>query len=349
MNTLLALIDTVSILFIGDVMQHRNQLQSALEYGQDTLYASSYDYSSYFEHTSTYILEADFTVANMEFALAGAPYTGYPSFSAPETLAEETAKAGVDLFLCANNHICDKGRKGLAATIRNYEAIGIPTTGLYADSASQSDNYPYIVDIKGVRVAFINFTYGTNGIKVPTPYRVNMMDRKAVSAAIAKAKNMDADIIIALPHWGTEYVTAADAGQKQWKEFLIREGVDAIVGTHPHIVQPVEADVKEDGTTVATAYSLGNFISNMSLSGTELGLMFRLDIAVGEDGEAGIAGHEAIPVWCSRAGRYSGKFTVLPVKEFLDKRDEFILKSDYDKMKRTYERLKHLFEDGSEE
>lgn len=349
MSTLLALIDTVSILFIGDVMQHRNQIQSALLYGHDTIYADSYDYSSYFEYTDTYMLEADFTVANMEFSLAGAPYTGYPSFSAPETLAEETAKAGTDLFLCANNHICDKGKRGLAATIRNYDKIGIPITGLYCDSTSQADNYPYITDIKGVKVAFINFTYGTNGIEVPLPYKVNRMDRHEVSSAIAKAKEKHADIIIALPHWGKEYVTEATPEQKSWKEFLIAEGVDAIIGTHPHIIQPVETEMKDDGSKIITAYSLGNFVSNMSLTGTELGLMLRLDIIVNRNETAKIVGHETIPIWCSRAGKYADKFTVLPIKDFSNRREEFLFKGDYDKMTRTYEKLKHLFENGCEE
>lgn len=347
MSMLLAIIDTVSVLFFGDVMQHEKQLHSAILQGEDTLQAASYDYSSYYEHTGELIAEADFAVANMEFALAGPPYTGYPSFSAPESLAEETAKAGVDLFLCANNHICDKGRRGLEASLKNYGEIGIPFTGFYGDSVSQAMNYPYIADIKGTKIAFINFTYGTNGVKVPFPYRVNMMDREEVAAAIHRAKDREADIIIALPHWGNEYVTTPTDVQEGWKDFLLKEGVDAIIGTHPHMIQPVVKDTLEDGSVTVTAYSLGNFVSNMSLSGTELGLILRLDIAVDKDGNASIAGYTATPTWCSRAGGYSKKYTVLPIEEFLSRKDEFQNHANYDKMKKTYERLKHLFEDGS--
>lgn len=348
-TTMLVILDTLSLLFAGDIMQHSGQIRNALIPGQDTSIAASYDYSPYFRHTDTYIAEADFAVANMEFALAGPPYTGYPSFSAPETLAEEAAAAGIDLFLCANNHICDKGKRGLRESVTNYGRIGIPYTGLYRDSADQAENYPYIADIRGCRIAFINFTYGTNGIPVAPPFKVNRMDMEEVSEAIAKARSKKADYIIALPHWGTEYDTEADGSQERWKEFLIGEGVDAIIGTHPHMIQPVVEDTLSNGKRVVTAFSLGNFISNMSLSGTELGLMFRLDIKVDKEGKASLAGYRAIPVWCSRPGGFCDSYTVLPVKDFLDKGERFKSRYNYDKMKKTYERLKHLFEDGSDE
>ncbi len=348
-TTMLAILDTLSLLFAGDIMQHAGQLRNALVSGQDSAIAASYDYSPYFAHTDTYIAEADFAVANMEFSLAGPPYTGYPSFSAPETLAEAAAAAGIDLFLCANNHICDKGKRGLRESVKNYSRIGTPYTGLYRDSADQAENYPYIADVRGCRIAFINFTYGTNGISVSPPYRVNRMDMEEVSAAIAKAKSQNADYIIALPHWGTEYDTYADKSQEKWKDFLIKEGVDAIIGTHPHMIQPVVEDTLPDGKRIVTAFSLGNFISNMSLSGTELGLMFRLDIKVDKEGKASLADYEAIPVWCSRPGGFNDSYTVLPVKEFLDKGEKFKSRYNYGKMKKTYERLKHLFEHGSNE
>lgn len=349
MGMMLAILDTLSILFIGDVMQHAGQLRNAAVQGQDTMIAASYDYSSYFRYTSRFITEADFSVANMEFPLAGPPYTGYPSFSAPETLAEEAAANGIDLFLCANNHICDKGKRGLQASLDNYDRTGIPYTGLYRDSADQADNYPFIADIKGTKIAFINFTYGTNGIAAAPPYRVNRMDKEAVSAAIAKAKEKKAGYIIALPHWGTEYVTSPDSIQKKWQEFLFGEGVDAIIGTHPHMVQPVREDTLSDGERVLTAFSLGNYISNMSLSGTELGMMLRIDIQVDREGNASLAGYEAIPTWCSRPGGYDDRYTVLPLKDFINNPESFRNRYNHEKMKQTYERLKYLFEDGTDE
>ena len=337
---LLTVVDTLSILFMGDVMQHRQQLHSALIPGTDSTLSSSYDYSSYFAHVQHFIDEADFTVANMEFCLGGPPYTGYPSFSAPEALAEEAAEAGIDLFLCANNHICDKGRRGLVSSLEKYGKIGVPVTGVYRDSLDEQKHNPYIAELGGVRVAFINFTYGTNGIRVPEPFIVNMMDKEKVREAFVMAREKEADIIIALPHWGQEYTTVPDRRQREWAEFLLECGADAVIGSHPHVVQPVEFPV---------AYSMGNFISNMSLRNTELGLMIILKIAVTSYGDSYVAGLEAVPVWCSRPGGYGDGYTVLPVREFLDRKEEFRSGYNYTKMKDTYNRLKTLFEDDREE
>lgn len=337
---LLTVVDTLSILFMGDVMQHRQQLHSALIPGTDSTLSSSYDYSSYFAHVQHFIDEADFTVANMEFCLGGPPYTGYPSFSAPEALAEEAAEAGIDLFLCANNHICDKGRRGLVSSLEKYGKIGVPVTGVYRDSLDEQKHNPYIAELGGVRVAFINFTYGTNGIRVPEPFIVNMMDKEKVREAFVMAREKEADIIIALPHWGQEYTTVPDSRQREWAEFLLECGADAVIGSHPHVVQPVEFPV---------AYSMGNFISNMSLRNTELGLMMILRIAVTSYGDSYVAGLEAVPVWCSRPGGYGDGYTVLPVREFLNRKEEFRSSYNYGKMKDTYNRLKTLFEDDREE
>lgn len=337
---LLTVVDTLSILFMGDVMQHRQQLHSALIPGTDSTLSSSYDYSSYFAHVQHFIDEADFTVANMEFCLGGPPYTGYPSFSAPEALAEEAAEAGIDLFLCANNHICDKGRRGLVSSLEKYGKIGVPVTGVYRDSLDELEHNPFIAEIGGVRVAFINFTYGTNGIRVPEPFIVNMMDKEKVREAFVRAREMEADIIIALPHWGQEYTTVPDSRQREWAEFLLECGADAVIGSHPHVIQPVEFPV---------AYSMGNFISNMSLRNTELGLMIILKIAVTSYGDSYVAGLEAVPVWCSRPGGYGDGYTVLPVREFLNRKEEFRSSYNYGKMKDTYNRLKTLFEDDREE
>lgn len=337
---LLTVVDTLSILFMGDVMQHRQQLHSALIPGTDSTLSSSYDYSSYFAHVQHFIDEADFTVANMEFCLGGPPYTGYPSFSAPEALAEEAAEAGIDLFLCANNHICDKGRRGLVSSLEKYGKIGVPVTGVYRDSLDEQKHNPYIAELGGVRVAFINFTYGTNGIRVPEPFIVNMMDKEKVREAFVRAREKEADIIIALPHWGQEYTTVPDSRQREWAEFLLECGADAVIGSHPHVVQPVEFPV---------AYSMGNFISNMSLRNTELGLMIILKIAVTSYGDSYVAGLEAVPVWCSRPGGYGDGYTVLPVREFLNRKEEFRSSYNYGKMNDTYNRLKTLFEDDREE
>ena len=339
-------IDTLSIIFLGDIMQHKEQIKSAHIEGRDTLVSESYEYSDYFKHVGKYIDAADFAVANMEFALANGPFTGYPSFSAPTTLAEETKESGVDLFLCANNHICDKGKRGLKASFENYDKVGVPITGAYRDSTEKYHNYPYITDIKGVRVAFINFTYGTNGIRVPSPYLVNKLDKEDVAAAFSRARERGAQIIIALPHWGDEYVLKPNKEQKEWEKYLYELGADAIIGSHPHVIQPLEIKDKDSLSKQITLFSLGNFISNMSKTNTPMGLMLSLRIIVPENSDPYIDSCTPIPIWCSRMGRFEKGYTVLPVEEYLNKKELFLNQSDYQKMVETYNRLKYLFQNG---
>ncbi len=354
---LFAIVDTISILFLGDLMQHREQLSNALIPGADSAVYASYDYSCYFEHIDHIISDADFAVVNMEFCLGGVPYSGYPAFSAPESLAEECAEAGIDLFLCANNHILDRGRRGIRRSFEAYDDIGIPYTGIHRDSTTEQKDNPIIFDINGVSVAFINFTYGTNGIPTPAPYIVSRMERKAVSAAIARAKEREADIIIALPHWGVEYELEPSEEQREWQNFLYSQGVDAIIGSHPHVIQQVESTEYHDiqsrtipdpfhsypdspvSSIHVTAFSLGNLISNMSRHDTELGLAFRLDIGVTETGFASVIGFEATPLWCARPGKFHNSFTVIPIEEYLNRPEAFRDQWNHKKMAATYERL----------
>lgn len=338
--------DTVRISFIGDVMQHYPQLKSAHITGTDTLLSESYDYSSYFKYVTPELENADFAVANMEFAAGAVPYSGYPSFSAPGSLPEAAAEAGIDLFLCANNHICDKGRRGLESTIRTYSEIGIPFTGLYPDQARMQEDYPFITDICGIKVAFINFTYGTNGIRVPAPYAVTSTDTTQIADAILRAKEKGAEFIIALPHWGIEYSLEASKAQIFLKEFLLSKGVDAIIGTHPHVIQPVISTCEGDTITSVTAYSLGNFISNMSKTNTQAGYLFTLSIIRDEDGSVRITDYDAEMLWCARRLGPESGFTTIPVKEFLSREDDFRSKNEFIKMKKTYESLNIFFKNG---
>lgn len=342
LQILLPVIDTVTILFMGDIMQHKEQLLSAHICGEDTVLSQSYDYSSYFKHIRRLTEAADFAVANMEFTLGGAPYSGYPAFSAPESLPQEALDAGIDLFLCANNHICDKGAKGLKRSMEQYEKMNANITGIYKDSIDEAKHNPYITEIKGIKTAFINFTFGTNGIKVPSPYIVNMMEKEKVERAIKKAKEKNADIIVALPHWGKEYDTLPTPEQRRWNDFLLEQGVNAVVGCHPHVVQPTEITINKEREKQVTIFSTGNLISNMSLENTELGAIFILKIEKTLN-RAYVADCETIPVWCSRKDGLEKGYTVIPVKEYLERESLFQNRWNYVKMKDSYNRLKTLY------
>lgn len=337
--------DTVSLLFLGDLMMHRAQLEAARIPGRDTLRSGSYRFDSYFTHLRGLTDSADFVVANLECTLEALPYSGYPSFSAPRSFAEEARRSGIDLFLLANNHICDKGRRGLAATADALDSLRALRTGCFRDSLDEARNNPFLCTVGGHRIAFINFTYGTNGIPVPSPWIVPRTDTAQVRRSIRKAREAEADLIIALPHWGDEYRTEPSRTQLFWQQFLYSLGVDAIVGTHPHVVQPVERETAEDGLLRrVTFFSLGNTVSNMSARNTRTGMMAELRIVRDAQGRSRIAAARGIWTWCSRAGRYGDGYTVLPVSVTEDRRSEFRNPADYDLMMNEYKRLKSIVE-----
>lgn len=330
--------DTLRISFIGDVMCHSRQLWLARTQGADTTKSVSYDFSSYFKYVKPLLDSCDISVANMEFPVGAAPYSGYPAFSAPESLARETADAGVDLFLAANNHILDKGRPGLDSTFAVYDRLPVRYTGVWRDTTEERLTNPAIIDAAGFRVAFINFTYGLNGFSVPPQYVIGQMDSLYVKRAIERARNRGADYIIALPHWGVEYNLDYHPEQRRWKERLYRWGVDMIVATHPHVPQAVEYT---DGRI--TAYSLGNFISNMSITYGQIEILLVATLVRRGDGSIETLPPEVTWLWCGKGGLLEDNYTVVPIEDFLHKPEAFNERSQYDKMVREYLRIKQKF------
>ena len=325
--------DTVSICFIGDVMMHASQIEEARR-GR-----SGYDFTSYFSLIEEELASADVAVANMEFSLGGEPYTGYPAFSAPDELAVQAAESGIDVFLAANNHIYDRGQKGAERTLGTYRALaashGIAYTGLASEEEEMRNIYPLILNIKGIRLALVNFTYATNGGRREGWPKVFYMDsRQEISDAMSRARN--ADITVVLPHWGEEYRLRHSPQQEALARSLADEGADFIIGTHPHVVQ--DTAVINGGRTFV-AYSLGNAVSNMSAENTQLELMVTVRAVRHLNGDIERLKPELKFLWCSRPGGFNNRYTVVPVEEYIGRRDEWKGAWDYDKMIRTYERV----------
>ena len=327
------LYDTISITFLGDVMQHGKQLNDALRPGADPLLAQSYQYEYMFKYIEHKLQSSDLAVANMEFPLGTPPYTGYPVFSAPESVLHQAQKSGIDLFLLANNHLFDKGKKGFFNTIDTYEKAGATYTGAYRNRNDEKLHNPAFYNIKGIRVAFINFTYGTNGMPVPEPAVINLMDSTHVKECIARAKDKGADIIVCLPHWGEEYMLKPSRQQKEWARMLFREGADIIIGGHPHVPQGAEYS-----SSKAVFYSLGNYISNQTTPDyTQLELMVTLHIVKNSHtGETFLLDPYIEYLWCFKKDEFAPHYTVVPVEEILDNRTG--VKNGYqrERMERTY-------------
>lgn len=270
---------TFTMAITGDIMCHNSMYNDAYDSSQGT-----YDFSYMFEDIKYYIQTADIAVGNLETTFAGSEvgYSNYPTFNTPEQLAKNLKKAGFDIVSTANNHCMDKGYKGLVSTINYLDEADLAHTGTYA---TEEDSKEILIkNVKGVNIAFLSFTYGTNGITIPEDksYCVNLIDEDLILEQIKLAKEQNPDIICVSMHWGTEYQTTPNSTQEEWADFLFENGVDIIIGNHPHVLQTMEKRTVtlEDGTTKDgfVVYSLGNFMAAQNKKYTRDSLILNLQI-----------------------------------------------------------------------
>ena len=194
---------TITMSIIGDIMCHNTQYMDA--YSEAT---KSYDFSYVFENIKDYTLNADITVGNLETTFAGKArgYSSYPTFNTPEILGQNLKDIGLDVLCTANNHSLDKGYNGLVSTIDELDKLGLDHTGTYSSEES-SKNY-LIKDVNGIKIGFLAYTYGTNGIPVPSgkSYCINLISDNKILSDLTALKSLNPDIIAVFMHWGQEYV-----------------------------------------------------------------------------------------------------------------------------------------------
>lgn len=272
------------LLFVGDAMQHQAQLDKAKELGG----GKRYDYSDCFSLIAPEIHSADYAVCNLEVPLGGGPdYSGYPCFSAPDSYAEALRDAGFNMMLTANNHCLDRRDKAARRTISALDRLGIDHIGTYSTPAQRDSLIPFVRDINGFKVGFLNYTYGTNGIPPQDGIEVALIDKDKIAREISLTKKAGAEITVVAMHWGIEYVLLENGVQRDLANFLIDQGVDLIIGGHPHVIQPMKIVRNEkEGKDVLVVYSLGNFISNMKTADTRGGAMVKAVITRDEEGKA---------------------------------------------------------------
>lgn len=243
----------VSLLFVGDIMQHESQMKSAYD-----PVTGAYAYSETFAAIKDILSAPDLTIGNLELTFGGKPYTGYPQFSAPDELLPALRDAGFDVLVTANNHSMDRGRKGLERTVRLLDSIGLKHTGTFADTVEYLNEYPLMLEQHGIKIALLNYTYGTNGIAVRSPNMVNLIDTARITRDLRKASQSGSDLSIVFFHWGDEYQQLPNETQKRVAAFTLAHGAEVVIGSHPHVLQPMTWN-QEAGQVVV--YSLGNFIS----------------------------------------------------------------------------------------
>ena len=290
----------ISLLFVGDLMQHQGQIDAA------RMPDGTYDYTPCFQYVKEEVNRADLAIANLEVTLGGVPYRGYPQFSAPDEYAVAIKEAGFDVLLTANNHCLDRRKKGLERTIHVLDSLKILYAGTYINRYARERLYPLIIEKNGFRIALLNYTYATNGIEVQSPNVVNYIDKAQILEDIKRARSQRVDVIIACMHWGVEYRLFPERQERQMADWLIANGVDHVIGSHPHVLQPME--VRPDEYTAArhvVVYSLGNYISNMSAPNTDGGAMVRIELKkVGHI--AALADCSYSLVWTSRPSLRGG-------------------------------------------
>ena len=286
----------------------------------------SYNYDAIFANLAEEISAADLALVNQEVIIGGEELgiSGYPSFNAPEEAGDALVKAGFDVVLHATNHALDKKGKGVLNTLQFWEE-NYPELGVLGIHDSEEDREEiYITEIEGIRIAILNYTYGTNGIAMPKNmlYAVDMLDKETVISDICKAKEL-ADIVIVCPHWGTEYRLTPDKSQKEWTELFLEEGVDLVLGTHPHVIEPVELLTNpETGEQMPVFYSIGNFVNWTSGKGEGVanrmvGGMPTILLERDENGTAYVADYSITAIVCHVEKKTNG-ITVYPLSEYTE-------------------------------
>ena len=281
------------------------------------------DYSRVFADVLPLLAEADLTVMNLEGNVVGAPY-GTQQASAPVQMLNVLATAGVDMVQMANSRSIHNGITGLAATLSAIRTAGIEPIGAYASNDEFSDNGGYTLwEVEGVRIGVVAFTKGMDNMALPAGSEncVNVLykdysstyvevDTDRITDILERLEKEKPDVTIALVHWGSEYNDTHSKTQEKIRDLMLENGVDAILGTHPHYVQQVDFD-KEAGTLVA--YSLGDFLGDRDRSGTEYGVVLNLEITKDNgEGTAKITGFDYQPIFTSRDGE--GLLRVLRIR-----------------------------------
>ena len=267
---------SASIVAVGDNLLHDVVIAAGLQPD------GTYNFDSFYTPIRSDVENADLAIINQETILGGAElgYSGYPCFNSPQEMGDTLVRMGFDVVQQASNHSMDKGAKGIRNAMAYWQQNHpeIVTLGLNETAEAQQNNIA-VVEKNGIKFALLNYTYGLNGIPLPDdqPYLVNLLDQELMASHIAKAKTL-ADVVIVLPHWGTEYVYEPDSLQQEMTQFFAEQGVDIVIGTHPHVVQPMEWVDRPDGQKMLVYYSLGNLISCQDRTPRMLGGMARITV-----------------------------------------------------------------------
>ena len=316
---------TINLAFTGDIMCHNTMFKDAYNSNE-----KNYDFSYFFDDIKYYLQTPDLTVGNLETTFAGEKigYSGYPTFNTPESLAKTLKNTGFDVVSTANNHCLDKGYNGISNTISYLDEADISHTGTFTSEESKSNIL--VKNVKGIKIAFLSFTYGTNGIAIPSgkEYCVNLYSKENILSQLDLAKKTGSDLICVSMHWGIEYQTKPNKEQKDLAEFLIKNGADLIIGNHPHVPQSMELKTVnlDDGSSkeAFVIYSLGNFMADQNKSYTRDSAILNLKYTKhADDSKTTFNSATYTPIYVYKNKSLSSKkFKILDINSSIQKYEE---------------------------
>lgn len=267
-------ISIVSLVAVGDNLIHNSVLKSG------RINDSTYNFDRLFDVMRDDFQEADIAIINQETILGGdfRPYDGYPNFNSPNELGDAIVKSGFDVVLQASNHTLDVGNQGVLNCIEYWKKQDDITYLGINDSQEERETIR-VIERNGIRIALLNYTYGLNGRILPKdkPYLVNLIDTTMIKSDLEKAEIL-ADFTIVFPHWGVEYVYKPNKEQTSLAKMMVRYGADLIIGTHPHVLQPIEWIEASNGNKALCYYSLGNYTSGQKATPRVLGGMAKIEL-----------------------------------------------------------------------
>lgn len=339
----------ITMSVIGDIMCHNSQYIDAFD-------GETYDFSYVFEDVKDYINSADIAIGNLETTFAGAKkgYSNYPRFNTPEQLAKNLKDFGIDVLSTANNHSMDTNYDGIVSTLDYLDEAGISHTGTARSLEEQ--NTILIKDVNGIKIAFLAFTYGTNGIPIKSDkeFSVNLISDNFILEQLSLAKQQNPDLICVSMHWGIEYQNKQNTEQERLANLLFTNGVDIILGSHPHVLQPMEKKTitLEDGSTkdCFVIYSLGNFMSGQTKERTRNSIILNIELNKnGETEKTTIGKISYIPIYMYKnTSKNKQKYLVMDIEKAInryDSGDHFITSSVYSTLKSELTKIKNTMGD----
>ncbi|MBN8209427.1 CapA family protein [Bacillus sp. NTK071] len=263
---------SLTLAAVGDILIHDRVYEKAVE-------GSGYNFTPMLSKVQKQLQDADITFANQETVIGGTSIglSSYPSFNSPTEVGDALKASGVDIVSMANNHTLDRGERAVQNAIKYWNNIGILYTGSYASEKDRTQIRT--IEENGISVAFLAYTYGTNGIRPPSgkPYLVNYIDKELIRKEILKAKEI-ADAVVVSIHLGNEYERYPNNDQLALSSYIAEAGADLILGHHPHVLQPLEWIETTDDRKVLVAYSLGNFLSGQRNDYKDIGGILKVSI-----------------------------------------------------------------------